>query len=133
MDQPFCMHVLCSCMKFMYEKRVVHYSSVYGILEFKFNILSLKIIAKKSKGGSKKEEEEIEEVEEEEKVEEKKETISDKDGIIKRLKEADKKEIKSRIRFVDKNVANSESFSVNQNYIIELSLNAHFILSFYHT
>ena len=32
MDRPFCMHVLCLFMKYMHEKRVVHYRSVYGKL-----------------------------------------------------------------------------------------------------
>ena len=31
MEHPFCMHVLCLCMKYMNERRVVHYSSVNGI------------------------------------------------------------------------------------------------------
>ena len=30
MDHPFCVHVLCLCMKYMHEKSVVHYSSVCG-------------------------------------------------------------------------------------------------------
>ena len=32
MVHPFCMHVLCLCIKYMHEKRVVNYSSVYGSL-----------------------------------------------------------------------------------------------------
>ena len=31
MAHLFCMHVLCFCMKYMHKKRVVYYSSAYGI------------------------------------------------------------------------------------------------------
>ena len=30
MDHPFFIHVLCLCMKYIHEKGVVYYSSVYG-------------------------------------------------------------------------------------------------------
>ena len=33
MDHHFRMHVLFLCMKYMHEKRVVQYSSVYGIIQ----------------------------------------------------------------------------------------------------
>ena len=31
------MHVLCLCMKYMHEKRAVHYSSVYGSYKYCFS------------------------------------------------------------------------------------------------
>ena len=50
MSLPFCMHVLCLCLKYMHANMVVHYSSVYGNLKVleNFNLKSLYKIFKLS-------------------------------------------------------------------------------------